>query len=175
MGLTNPKEYDKMPKKSDTIKKETQMIEFKFSTSGSPVIVLGDLGSLIFSNLTYHPQKGYKYLCFSHDYDDIVHVKKGGERRFIKTKTHDTYTCNMRLERKAKTHSTKAVGLPHKALPGRMKDYIKKCFEPYIDDEGYISKEDLITKIKRKFHGKKVETILGKVQKKRKKRKKKNV
>lgn len=154
-------------------KKETQMIEFVYSGSGTPVIVLGDLGSFIFSKATAHPTKGYKYLCFAHDFKETVSIKNGNNRRYVQRKSHDTYTVNMWLERRPETLNAKAVGLPHKALPARMKDFMKKTLQPFIDDEGYIHYSD-IDIIKSKIEGKEITEILGKIQKKRKIRKKKS-
>jgi hypothetical protein len=156
------------------MEKEKNMISFKFSEKGSPVIEIGDLGVMSFSKLTSHDRKGYRYLCFSHVYNDKVSVKSGTDRKIISIPTNDSYMCNMRLERKTKTKTTKAVGLPHKALPGRMKDYLKNIFEPYIDEDGYISRKNIL-KIQKKLNGKNINKILGKVQKPRKKRKKKSI
>lgn len=145
------------------------MIEFILEPT--PIIKLGDLGELAFSNITSHPTKGYKYVCFRKDSVELLVIKRGGDRKVIEHQTHNSWVVNMFLERKAKSHSAKALGLPHKAMPGRMKDFIKKTFLPFITEEGYIRYEDL-PKLKRKFNRKTVEGILGKVQKPRPKRKK---
>ena len=150
---------------------EKNIIEFDYSSSGIPIIILGDLGTLTFSKITSHPDKGYKFLCFSHYYDDVIKIrdKNGGERSTV-VPTNDSYTVNMNLERKPKTHNAKASGLPHGVLPSRMKDFMKKSLKPYTDDEGYIHFND-IELIKKKIEGKEIEKILDKVQKKRKKKK----
>lgn len=148
-------------------------IKFNYSENGIPVITIGEFGSLIFSNLTSHPTKGYRYICYSHSYDDMIGIKNTtGRRKTVAVPTSESFVVNMYLERKKKTSTSKAIGLPHRALPGRMKDYLKKVMLPLIDDEGYMS-YDNIEKLKRKLHGKDIQKILSKIQKKRMKRGKK--
>lgn len=153
-------------------KPKKQIIEFKTSKSGLTFIDLDDMGKLIFSRLTSHPEKGYKYLCFTHEYIDVIPIKNTtGKRKTINVPTNDSYTVNIKLERKTKSGNTKAVGLPHNTLPGRMKDYLKKNIIPLLDDDGYLSYRK-IDILKRKINGRNIQTILNRVQKKRKKRKK---
>lgn len=153
------------------IMEDKNLIKFDYSSSGIPIITLGNLGSFTFSKITSHPVKGFKFLCFSHSYDDAIVIKdrNGGERTTL-VPTQDSYTVNMNLERKPKTHNAKASGLPHGVLPSRMKDFMKKSLKPYTDDEGYIHFND-VELIKKKIEGKEIDKILDKVQKKRKKKK----
>lgn len=155
------------------MKGEKMTINLRYSDAGTPYIEIGDLGSFIFSKITSHPDKGYKYMCFNHTYDDAIQVKNGNERKTVLVHTNDSHTVNMFLERKPATPTAKAYGLPHGTLPSRMKDYFKKVLKPFIDDEGYIHFRD-IKSIGKKIEGKDIEKILDKVQKKRKRRKKKS-
>lgn len=171
--LTYCSKYGIYMGKSKIKKKEKQMIEFILEPT--PMIKLGDMGDIVFSNITSHPTKGYKYVCFRKEQVELLVVKRGNDRKVIEHKDSKSWVVNMQLERRAKSHTQKPLGLPHKAMPGRMKDFIKKTFLPFITDEGYIRYEDM-PKLKRKFNRKTVEGIMDKVQKKRpKRRKKKNV
>ena len=152
----------------------TDTIQFKESTGGTPYIEIGDLGKLIFSKITSHPDKGYKFMCFSHEYIDIIATKNtNGNRKTYSVPTSNSYTINMQLERESKNGNKKALGLPHNTLPGRMKDYLKKVFKPLLDEEGFLPYCEIET-LKKKMDGRKITTILKKVQKKRKPRKKKS-
>lgn len=151
---------------------EQETIKFDFSKSGTPVIYIGNLGMLIFSKITSHPDKGYKYMCFSHEYVDIIKDKNG---KRIEIPCKESHTVNMHLETKPKQFNQRAIGLPHSALPGRMKDFLKKSLSPMLNEKGYLSRNK-INNLKQKLHGKLINEILDTVQKKRKpykKRKKK--
>jgi len=145
---------------------KNQKIQFKESDSGIPIIELGEYGRLVFSRITSHPHKGYKYLCYSNNYMDAIVVKKNGDgNKVINVPTNDSYVINMMLERNARL----GKGLPYGTIPQRLKDYLKKKLLKYLDDEyfPYYCVEEL----KEELEGKEIESILGKVQKKRKPRK----
>jgi len=151
---------------------EPNKIQFKKSTQGTPYIEIGDLGKFIFSKITSHSEKGYKYMCFSHNYMDVISTKNtNGKRKTYSIPANNSYTVNMKLERESKNGSKKAVGLPHNTIPGRMKDFLKKTLKPLLDDEGYISYSKLDI-LKSKIDNKDISTILNEVQKKRKPKKK---
>lgn len=153
---------------------DPKKIQFKYSNKGTPYIQIGYMGKLIFSKITSHPEKGYKFMCFSHQYIDNISIKNTtGKRKIVKVPTNESYTTNMYLQRESKNGNKKPKGLPHNTLPGRMKDYLKKIFNSLLDEEGYLPYEK-IDILKKKIHNKNIKTILSKVQKKRKSRKKKS-
>jgi hypothetical protein len=144
-----------------------QVIKMEYSANGVPMIKLGETyGTLTFSKITSNPDKGYKYLCFRNSFDDTLLIKRNGKRRMVEIPATHSYVINMNLERA----KTKAVSLPLKAMPSRLKEYLKKNIKLFLDDQGYFSFRS-IRKLQRKIEGAEIEKILKTVQRKRKKRK----
>jgi hypothetical protein len=147
-----------------------EKIEFKYTDNKHLYIQIGKYGRLTFSKITSHPMKGYKYMCFSHEYTDVINFKNTNKKRkTINIPSSNSYTINMYLERQSK--GKKPVGLPHNTLPGRVKDYLKKKIKPLLDEKGYLHYSYIDT-LKKSIDNKPIKDILDKVQKKRKSRKK---
>ena len=89
-----------------------------------------------------------------------------GKRKMVDIPANHSYVLSMKMERA----KTKAVSLPLKAMPSRLKEYLKKNIKPFLDDQGYVSFKS-IKKLQRKIEGAEIEKILKTVQRKRKKRK----
>lgn len=144
-----------------------QVINFEYSAKGIPQIKLGETyGTLTFSKMTSDPDKGYKYLCFRNSFDATLLIKRNGKRKMVEIPTNYSYVIDMHMKRA----KTKAVSLPLKVMPSRLKEYLRKNINPLLDSEGYLSFKS-IKKLQRKINGKEIEQILKTVQRKRKKRK----
>lgn len=140
-------------------------IKFEYSAKKVPLIKLGTYGTLTFSQMTADPDKGYKYLCFRNSFDDALSIKRYGKRKIIEVPATHSYVLNMKMERA----KAKAVSLPLKAMPSRLKEYLKKNIRPFLDDQGYFGYKS-IKKLQRRIDGAEIENILKTVQRKRKKR-----
>jgi hypothetical protein len=147
---------------------EDHKIKFEITTNGIPVIELGKYGRLSFSKMTAHEKFGYKYIVYINKFVDTISMKNTvGERTTLNVPTNDSYVVNMHLQR----NTASGIGLPHNTIPQRLKEYLKKKIESYLDNEYFPYHQ--IEELKNDLDGKEIETILGKIQKTRKKRKKK--
>ena len=143
-------------------------IEFEESDNGTPIIKLGEYGKLMFSKLTAHPFKGYKYLCYVNKYLDTITVKGKERSKSYSIPTNDSYMVNMKLERNSRLKK----GLPYGTIPQRLKDFLKISLKKYTEG-GYIA-HHLVDELKADINGQVIENILDEVQKPRKKRRKKS-
>jgi hypothetical protein len=79
-------------------------LEFKYSDTGLPFIDLGE-GQLVFSRITSHPVKGYRFIAYNHRYMDVVVLKKKKDgkavRETFEAETHDSHTFNMHFYKDA--------------------------------------------------------------------------
>jgi hypothetical protein len=145
--------------------------EFKYSGKGLPYIDLGE-GQLVFSKITAHPEKGYKYLAYNHRCIDVVVFKKKKDgqavRETFEAEQHDSHTFNMHFYK----DQAKKKGIPRDTLiPTRLGDWLRKIFAGLIDDEGYMP-YNKIRVLERKINNADLDEILKtKIKQKRKKKK----
>ena len=102
------------------------MAELKYSKSGTPYIETPE-GRLIFSS-SLKTKQGYKW--FTYSYTDIESVPVGNGRS-VTVSLRDS-TCFDRSSQ-----------LPVKALPAELKNKLKTIFNSLMDEEGYISFENI--------------------------------
>jgi hypothetical protein len=104
-----------------------------YSRNGVPFIELKqddeDYGTLIFSSIT-KTDAGYKYMCFSHRYEDQVKIKKGNGYEFVKMEVNDSFVFNMRMKR----DEAGIRGVPTGTMPRRLVDWIIATFDPFLID-----------------------------------------
>lgn len=132
------------------------MPELKRSSSGLPYIDLGeDYGKIIFSRTT-QTQEGYRYICFSHRYVDMVKIKKGKDGYDLhKMEVNDNYIFNMMMKR----DDAGIKGVPNGTIPRRLVDWLKATFEPFLI-ENNIMPFSAIEKLKPIVNGMNVDSIL---------------
>jgi hypothetical protein len=96
---------------------------------------INDYGQLIFSNST-KTAAGFKYICFSRRYDDVVVISKGkGKNKRHDTMTTskmDSYVFNMRFKRDAAGRK----GVPNGMLPRPLVKWLIDTFEPFLNEDG---------------------------------------
>jgi hypothetical protein len=104
------------------------MSELKYTKSGTPFINLIDAegrtyGDFIFSSTT-KTATGYKYICFTHRYDNQVATKSGkgtaARTKFVEVAVKDSYVFNMLLKR----DSAGKKGVPSGMIPRRLAEWI---------------------------------------------------
>ena len=104
------------------------MSELNYTKTGTPFIHLVDAegktyGDFIFSNIT-KTDKGYKYICFTHRYDNQVATKSGkGDKartKFVEVAVAESYVFNMLLKR----DSAGKKGVPSGMIPRRLAEWI---------------------------------------------------
>jgi hypothetical protein len=80
-------------------------------------------GDFIFSNTT-KTSTGYKFICFTHRYDNPVATKSGkgnaARTKFVEVAVNDSYVFNMLLKR----DSAGKKGVPSGMMPRRLADWI---------------------------------------------------
>ena len=102
------------------------MAELKYSKIGTPYIETPN-GRIIFSS-ALKTKKGYKW--FTYSFTSVDDISIGGSR-FVPVTTRDS-TCFDRT-----------FQLPAKSLPVELKNKLKTIFNSLMDDEGYISFENV--------------------------------
>jgi hypothetical protein len=102
------------------------MAELKYSTSGTPYIETPE-GRIIFSS-SLKTRKGYKWFTYSHQFSDHVGIGNG---RKVEISTRDSVAFD------------KDFQLPAKAFPIELKTKLKTIFNSLMDDQGYISFENV--------------------------------
>lgn len=102
------------------------MAELKYSKSGTPYIDTPD-GRITFSQVL-KTKKGYNWFTYSHNFTDKVNIGNGQK---VKVLTRDSAAFN------------KEFKLPAKALAPELKNKLKTIFNSLMDDEGYISFENV--------------------------------
>jgi len=102
------------------------MAELKYSKSGTPYIETPE-GRIIFSS-TLKTKRGYKWFTYSHQFSDNVSVGNG---RKVEVSTRDSVSFD------------KDFQLPAKAFPIVLKTKLKTIFNSLMDDQGYISFENV--------------------------------
>ena len=115
------------------------VIEIKETSSGHPYIDMGPFGVLIFSHLTADPLRGYKWMAYNREYVDAISVKKASERKIIKVQSRSSAIFNMRFKRDALGKK----GVPRGMLPHKLVKYLTNIFESLIDQDGYITSENI--------------------------------
>lgn len=118
-------------------------MELKYSTNQSPYIDLGN-GMLIFSKITEHPKKGFKYLVFQSRQINSVCVSgsKAKNKKYAEMSEDICFTIDMDFKRKS---SGKESGIPKNArysLTTISETILKKIFKDFIVD-GYFPRENL--------------------------------
>jgi len=146
-------------------------LEFKYSESGLPYIDLGD-GQLVFSRITSHPDKGYRYMAYNHRYFDVVVFKKKKDgkasRETYEAETHDSHTFNMWFY----MDRAKKKGIPRDSLiPVRLGDWLRRTFSKLITIDGFMPYKK-IRVLERKINNANLDEILNTKIKKKRKRKK---
>jgi hypothetical protein len=150
-------------------------LEFKYSKHGSAYIDLGE-GQLVFSKITSHPDKGYKYIAYNHRYMDTIVVKRHktingkrvAHRETYTVEVHDSHTFNMYFYKDA----ARKYGIPRDTLiPARLGDWLRRIFAGLIDDEGYMPYKK-IRVLERKINNADLDEILKTKIKRKRKRKK---
>ena len=119
-------------------------MELKYSNSGSPYIDL-DNGALIFSKITEHREKGFKYLVFQGRQISSVCVSgaKAKFKKYTKMSEDIGFTINMNFKRES---SGKEEGIPKNArfcLSKITEKILKKIFNKLVVD-GYFPRENLL-------------------------------
>jgi len=151
------------------------MSELKYSESKLPYIELttegtidhsGDYGMLIFSRTT-QTSDGYKYICYTHTYTDLVKVKKGSGYDMHKMTVKDSYIFNMKMKRDAEG----IRGVPQGTIPRRLVDWIIAMFNPFLIDD--VLPFSAIEQLRPIIEGMDIPTILDTKVKRAYKRKKK--
>ncbi len=97
------------------------MAELKYSISGTPYIET-PIGRIIFSS-SLKTKKGYKWFTYSHQFSDAVGA--------VIVSTRDSVAFD------------KDFQLPTKAFPIELKVKLKTIFNSLMDEEGYISFENV--------------------------------
>lgn len=118
-------------------------MKLNFTESGVPYIMLDENNKLIFSSTTAN-KKGYKWLVFS-GISTVTEALSSGKGK-TKKKTKVTHVLpvstaiNMNFDLKVLSKSAK------NANPYLTKNYLegmRKIFEPYVDEEGIFTYENL--------------------------------
>lgn len=121
------------------------MVKLLHSDRGTPYIDMGEFGSLIFSKMTAHPTKGYKWLTYSRRYNETFEIKKtvDGEivRDVYKVPAHDSCAFTFQLKKNYKGDE----GVPRGTIPPRLANFFRKIFDSLTDDEGYFPYENIET------------------------------
>ena len=102
------------------------MAELKYSKSGTPYIETPN-GRIIFSS-SLKTKKGYKWFTYSHYSNDVIDVGAG---QAIVVSTRDSTAFDKDFQLSAKT------------LPIELKTKLKTIFNSLMDEEGYISFENI--------------------------------
>jgi hypothetical protein len=147
-------------------------LEFKYSDTGLPFIDLGE-GQLVFSRITSHPVKGYRFIAYNHRYMDVVVLKKKKDgkavRETFEAETHDSHTFNM--------HFYKDFGRKHgiprdTVIPTRLGDWLRRTFAEML--EGDYMPYQKIKDLEQIINSSDLDKILKTKLKRKVKRKKKN-
>ena len=118
-------------------------MELKYSNSGTPYIDLEN-GVLIFSKITEHPKKGFKFLVFQSRQVNSVCVSgaKAKKKKYTKMSEDIGFTINMNFKRES---SGKEEGIPKNArfcLSKITEKILKRIFSKLVID-GYFPRKSL--------------------------------
>ena len=102
------------------------MVELKYSKNKTPYIEV-PTGKIIFSR-ALKTNKGFKWFTFSYGFEDVVNVGAG-----------QSLIVSMRNS----TVFDREFQLPVNALPIDVKNKLKTIFNSLMDEEGYISVENV--------------------------------
>lgn len=115
-----------------------------FSESGTPYIDFGNQNRLIFSNITKHPDKGYKYMVFAGG--DVTNVTVSGSRAKKKKTFKEHVPINFTIDMDFKRDGKKGLPLKSKHIFSKItSSWLKKQFANYVVD-GYFP-ENSISKL----------------------------
>ena len=146
------------------------MIELQYSEKDVPFINLEDYGRLIFSSITSHPEKGYRFLCYNRSYMERIRIKKktNGEsvEKIIKTETRNSCVFDMNLERKVGQQG-QTKGITKGTIPPRLGDWLRKTLKKYLTEDKYFPYSN-ITPFKKYLARQSIDKIIAKPQRKRK-------
>jgi len=147
------------------------MIVLQYSENNVPFIDLEDYGRLIFSSITSHPTKGYRFLCYNRSYMERIRVKKksNGEtvEKFIKAEGRNSCVFDMSLERKVGQQG-QTKGVTKGTIPPRLADWLRKTLKKYVTEDKYFPYSK-INSFKKYLAKQSIDKIIAKPQRKRKK------
>jgi hypothetical protein len=112
------------------------MISLSFSQKGQPFIDLGEHGQLIFSKLTAHPEKGYKYFAYVHRFVDEFLVKNmtTGERTIKQENAFNSYMFNMHFKRNEKGDQ----GVPSGTIPRKAVQKLSMIIDQFLTEDTWL-------------------------------------
>ena len=117
-------------------------MELVYSKTGIPYIEFGN-GRFIFSKMTKHPIKGYKYFTFvgSSSKEVCVSGARAKRKKYVKEFVPINFTVDMNFKRDGKK------GIPMKAgkiIPTILVSWLKKEIKKYIIDDCYFPEESIL-------------------------------